>query len=162
MNGWVLLKSGHCAARAQSAAGRAGGHHPQAVDGHFRGQVPTASQRAGGGGAHAQGPEAHRPVGRARHHLPVRWPERRGRHAAPRPHEQDWRQPVAPDILVRPRPPGRRSGPRRCDMHATANWWQDAWRGKAENVPAAKAAFSKRAHLNGLASKGEYSPELEK
>lgn len=39
---------------------------------------------------------------------------------------------------------------------------QDAWRGKPENVAAAKAAFAKRAHLNGLASKGEYSPELEK
>lgn len=39
---------------------------------------------------------------------------------------------------------------------------QQAWRGKPENVPAAQAAFAKRSHLNGLASKGEYSPELEK
>jgi fructose-bisphosphate aldolase class I len=39
---------------------------------------------------------------------------------------------------------------------------QKAWLGKPENVPAAQAAFSKRARLNGLASKGEYSSDMEK
>ena len=39
---------------------------------------------------------------------------------------------------------------------------QDAWRGKAENVAAAQAAFSKRARLNGLAAQGKYNASLEK
>ncbi len=39
---------------------------------------------------------------------------------------------------------------------------QKVWAGKAENVTAAQAAFSRRAHLNGLASLGKWSPELEK
>eukprot|EP00042_Codosiga_hollandica_P013122 m.29886 g.29886 ORF g.29886 m.29886 type:complete len:339 (-) comp40754_c0_seq1:130-1146(-) len=39
---------------------------------------------------------------------------------------------------------------------------QQAWRGQADNVPAAQAAFAKRAHLNGLASRGEYNSDLEK
>ena len=39
---------------------------------------------------------------------------------------------------------------------------QKAWSGKAENVPAAQAAFSHRAEMNGLASLGKWSAELEK
>lgn len=35
------------------------------------------------------------------------------------------------------------------------------WQGKAENVPAAQAAFLKRARLNGLAQKGEYETIME-
>ncbi len=38
---------------------------------------------------------------------------------------------------------------------------QKAWSGKAENVKAAQAAFAHRARMNGLASKGEWKPELE-
>ena len=38
----------------------------------------------------------------------------------------------------------------------------DLWLGKDENVEAAQKALYKRAHLNGLAQKGEYKPELEK
>ena len=39
---------------------------------------------------------------------------------------------------------------------------QKAWAGKADNVVAAQAAFSHRARMNGLASKGEWSADLEK
>ena len=39
---------------------------------------------------------------------------------------------------------------------------QKAWLGKAENVGAAQAAFTHRAAMNGLASKGKWSPDLEK
>lgn len=39
---------------------------------------------------------------------------------------------------------------------------QKAWAGKADNVPAAQAAFAHRAKMNSLASKGEYSSDLEK
>ena len=39
---------------------------------------------------------------------------------------------------------------------------QKAWSGKGENVPAAQAAFSHRARMNGLASKGEWTAEQEK
>ena len=38
---------------------------------------------------------------------------------------------------------------------------QRAWSGKAENVPAAQAAFLKRARMNGLASLGQWSAPLE-
>jgi fructose-bisphosphate aldolase class I len=38
---------------------------------------------------------------------------------------------------------------------------QKAWAGKEENVAAAQAAFYKRAHMNGLASLGQWSRELE-
>lgn len=38
---------------------------------------------------------------------------------------------------------------------------QKTWAGKAANVPAAQAAFAKRARMNGLASKGEWNQELE-
>jgi fructose-bisphosphate aldolase class I len=38
---------------------------------------------------------------------------------------------------------------------------QKAWSGKPENVPAAQAAFFKRAKMNGLASLGNWSQELE-
>lgn len=37
-----------------------------------------------------------------------------------------------------------------------------AWGGKAENVPAAQAAFAHRAAMNGLAQRGEWSADLEK
>ena len=37
----------------------------------------------------------------------------------------------------------------------------DAWRGKEENVPAAQDAFCKRAKLNSLATKGDYSADME-
>ncbi len=36
-----------------------------------------------------------------------------------------------------------------------------AWRGKAENVPAAQAAFAHRAKMNGLARHGEYDSSME-
>ncbi len=39
---------------------------------------------------------------------------------------------------------------------------QKAWSGKAENVPAAQAAFAHRAHMNGLATTGQWKPDLEK
>jgi fructose-bisphosphate aldolase, class I len=39
---------------------------------------------------------------------------------------------------------------------------QKAWSGKAENVAAAQAAFTHRAAMNGLASMGKWTPELEK
>ncbi len=39
---------------------------------------------------------------------------------------------------------------------------QKAWSGKAENVGSAQAAFAHRAAMNGLASIGKWSPELEK
>jgi len=35
------------------------------------------------------------------------------------------------------------------------------WSGKAENIPAAKEALMKRVNLNGLATKGEYSADME-
>ena len=37
----------------------------------------------------------------------------------------------------------------------------DAWLGKEENVPAAQDAFYKRAKLNSLATKGDYSADME-
>ena len=37
----------------------------------------------------------------------------------------------------------------------------DAWGGKEENVPAAQDAFYKRAKLNSLATKGDYSSDME-
>jgi fructose-bisphosphate aldolase class I len=39
---------------------------------------------------------------------------------------------------------------------------QKAWSGKAENIPAAQAAFTHRAAMNGLAAMGKWSPELDK
>jgi fructose-bisphosphate aldolase class I len=39
---------------------------------------------------------------------------------------------------------------------------QKAWSGKRENVVAAQAAFAHRARMNGLASLGQWSPDLEK
>jgi fructose-bisphosphate aldolase, class I len=39
---------------------------------------------------------------------------------------------------------------------------QKAWSGKADNVAAGQRAFAHRAHMNGLASKGEWAAELEK
>ncbi|HSZ74216.1 MAG TPA: class I fructose-bisphosphate aldolase [Rhizomicrobium sp.] len=39
---------------------------------------------------------------------------------------------------------------------------QKAWSGKAENVGAAQAAFAHRARMNGLATIGKWTPELEK
>ena len=36
-----------------------------------------------------------------------------------------------------------------------------AWKGEVANVPAAQAAFLRRAKLNSAASKGEYSPSME-
>jgi fructose-bisphosphate aldolase class I len=39
---------------------------------------------------------------------------------------------------------------------------QKAWSGKSENVAAAQRAFLHRARMNGLASKGEWKPALEK
>ncbi len=39
---------------------------------------------------------------------------------------------------------------------------QKAWSGKKENVPAAQKAFAHRAKMNGLASLGEWSKDLEK
>ena len=38
---------------------------------------------------------------------------------------------------------------------------QKAWAGKAENVAAGQRAFSHRARMNSLASKGEWKPDLE-
>jgi fructose-bisphosphate aldolase, class I len=39
---------------------------------------------------------------------------------------------------------------------------QRAWGGKADNGPAAQAAFAHRAKMNGLASLGQWNPDLEK
>src|SRR6202012_4834271 len=39
---------------------------------------------------------------------------------------------------------------------------QHAWSGKAENVPAGQRAFSHRALMNSLATKGEWKADLEK
>jgi len=39
---------------------------------------------------------------------------------------------------------------------------QKAWAGKADNVAKAQAAFAHRARMNGLASLGEWKPEMEK
>jgi fructose-bisphosphate aldolase class I len=39
---------------------------------------------------------------------------------------------------------------------------QKAWSGKAENVGAGQQAFTHRAHMNSLASKGEWKSDLEK
>ena len=39
---------------------------------------------------------------------------------------------------------------------------QKAWSGKAENAEAAQKAFHHRARMNGLASRGEWSRDLEK
>jgi fructose-bisphosphate aldolase class I len=39
---------------------------------------------------------------------------------------------------------------------------QKAWSGKKENVPAGQAAFLHRAKMNGLASLGKWTPDLEK
>jgi fructose-bisphosphate aldolase class I len=39
---------------------------------------------------------------------------------------------------------------------------QKAWSGKTENVKAAQGAFSHRARMNGLASEGRWSSDLEK
>ena len=39
---------------------------------------------------------------------------------------------------------------------------QKAWSGKAENVPAGQRAFSHRAHMNGLASTGRWTADLER
>ena len=39
---------------------------------------------------------------------------------------------------------------------------QKAWSGKAENVAAAQRAFTHRAQMNGLASIGQWKPDLEK
>jgi len=39
---------------------------------------------------------------------------------------------------------------------------QKAWSGKAENLVAGQRAFTHRARMNGLASKGEWASELEK
>jgi fructose-bisphosphate aldolase class I len=39
---------------------------------------------------------------------------------------------------------------------------QKAWSGKAENIPAAQAAFLHRARMNGLASLGQWTPDQEK
>jgi len=38
---------------------------------------------------------------------------------------------------------------------------QKAWAGKLENVATAQAAFSHRAEMNGLASLGKWSTDLE-
>src|SRR5438270_9624391 len=39
---------------------------------------------------------------------------------------------------------------------------QKAWSGKAENVAAAQRAFTHRAHMNGLATLGQWKVDLEK
>jgi fructose-bisphosphate aldolase class I len=39
---------------------------------------------------------------------------------------------------------------------------QKAWSGKSENVAAAQRAFAHRARMNGLATLGKWSPDLEK
>jgi fructose-bisphosphate aldolase class I len=38
---------------------------------------------------------------------------------------------------------------------------QKAWAGRTQNVPAAQQAFAHRAHMNGLASLGQWNPQLE-
>jgi fructose-bisphosphate aldolase class I len=39
---------------------------------------------------------------------------------------------------------------------------QTAWAGKPENVAAAQRAFAHRAHMNSLASLGQWQPDSEK
>ena len=39
---------------------------------------------------------------------------------------------------------------------------QHAWSGKADNVAAAQRAFSHRAEMNSLATRGQWTPELER
>ena len=39
---------------------------------------------------------------------------------------------------------------------------QKAWSGKAENVAAAQRAFSHRAMMNGLATRGQWKADLER
>jgi len=39
---------------------------------------------------------------------------------------------------------------------------QKAWSGRSENVAAAQRAFSHRARMNGLATRGEWKADLEK
>ena len=39
---------------------------------------------------------------------------------------------------------------------------QQAWSGKAENVPAGQKAFSHRALMNSLAARGQWKADLEK
>jgi fructose-bisphosphate aldolase, class I len=39
---------------------------------------------------------------------------------------------------------------------------QQAWSGKPENVAAAQRAFSHRARMNGLASRGQWKADLER
>jgi fructose-bisphosphate aldolase class I len=38
---------------------------------------------------------------------------------------------------------------------------QQAWSGKAENVPAGQQAFTHRAQMNSLAALGQWKPDLE-
>jgi fructose-bisphosphate aldolase, class I len=38
----------------------------------------------------------------------------------------------------------------------------EAWRGKSENVQAGQAAFRQRARCNGAATRGEYTPQMER
>ena len=60
-------------------------------------------------GAHAARPLPPRARGGARHRLPVRRAERRGRDRAPQRHERPRPAPVAAVVLVRPRPAGPRA-----------------------------------------------------
>ena len=39
---------------------------------------------------------------------------------------------------------------------------QKVWAGKADNVAAAQRAFAHRAHMNGLAERGQWKADLEK
>jgi fructose-bisphosphate aldolase class I len=39
---------------------------------------------------------------------------------------------------------------------------QKAWSGRPENMAAAQAAFTHRAQMNGLASEGRWTPEVER
>ena len=88
------------------------------------------------------------PAGGARHRVPVRRPDRRARHRAPRRDEPPW---------ARTRGSCSFSYGRALQAPALK-----AWKGDPANVPAAQQAFLLRARLNSAARSGSYSAEMEK
>ena len=91
-------------------------------------------------------PAPQRPGGGAGDRLPLGRPERRGRDRAPRRDQPRRAQPWQLSFSY-----GRA-------LQAPA---QKAWAGEAANVEAGKAAYLKRARLNGAARSGTYDPAQE-
>ena len=129
----------------RQGAARADG--PQAQHGDIRQEVREAGEPAGGGRAHGQGPEALRAGGGAGHRLPVGRPVRRGRHGAPLADEPAGPVALEAVVLLRPR---------------AAGGCLKAWGGKPENVAAGQRAFAHRAKMNGVATLGKWTEQLEK